>query len=138
MTADESLRLEIYDILGSDEEFRRHFLFDESGYTSLPRDPNARVQLYHYAIAPGGYTNWHLHNGATFFVVLQGQFEAHFEDGTSFSANAGDVYSEPIGKVHRGHNPSSEVINVGIGINLTSPDRDPVTNVTPPLNRGEA
>jgi quercetin dioxygenase-like cupin family protein len=132
MTPEEAIRLEIYDILEHGEQFRRAFLFDTL-YESLPRDPSARVQMYHYSIAPGGYTNWHLHNGATFFLVLQGEFEAHFEDGTRFSAKLGDVYTEPIGKVHRGHNPGSEVPNIGIGINLTSPDREPVTNVTAPV-----
>ncbi len=131
LTTDESLRLEIYDILESDEGFRRAFVFDKL-YESLPRDASARVQVYHYSIAAGAYTNWHLHNGATFFLVLQGEFEAHFEDGTRINAKVGDVYSEPIGKVHRGHNPRSDVPNIGIGINLTSPDREPVTNVPAP------
>ena len=28
-----------------------------------------------------GFTNYHCHNGATFFVALQGIFEAHFQEG---------------------------------------------------------
>ena len=57
------------------------------------------------ALAPKGWTNFHCHNGATFFLALQGVFEAHFEEGILIRAKAGDVYSEPIGKMHRGHNP---------------------------------
>jgi hypothetical protein len=72
-----------------------------------------------YEIAPGQYTNWHCHNGATFFVVLQGQFEAHFEEGVLIRAKAGEVYSEPIARIHRGHNPHPEIANLGIGL----PDR---------------
>jgi hypothetical protein len=26
------------------------------------------VQIYNAEIVPGGYTNWHCHNGAAFFV----------------------------------------------------------------------
>lgn len=131
MDENDSLKLKIHDILEPGQDFRRAVLFDQL-YASLPRDPNARVQMYHYEIAPGCSTNWHLHNGATFFLVLQGEFEAQFEDGTVFKAKAGDVYSEPIGKIHRGHNPSKTLANIGIGVSLTSPDREPVTSVEQP------
>ena len=78
---------------------------------------------------PGGYTNWHCHNGATFFVCTQGLFEAHFQEGTLVKAKAGDVYSEPIAKFHRGHNPHPELVYSCIGLCLTSPDRDHITTV---------
>jgi mannose-6-phosphate isomerase-like protein (cupin superfamily) len=65
----------------------------------------AKVQIYTAEIAPKGWTNFHCDNGATFFLALQGIFEAHFEEGVLVHARAGDVYSEPIGKMHRGHNP---------------------------------
>ena len=71
----------------------------------MPKDPQVKVQIYNAEIAPGGYTNWHCHNGATFFIALQGIFEAEFEEGILVKAKAGDVYSEPIARIHRGHNP---------------------------------
>src|ERR1700739_2860514 len=123
----EDLRLKLYDILEAGQDFKKGMVLEQL-YSSLPRDPEARVQVYHYEIAPGAYTNWHTHNGATFFFCLQGEFEAKFEDGTVLRAKAGEVYSEPIGKLPRGHNPRTDIPNVGIGISLTSPDRDPVTN----------
>jgi quercetin dioxygenase-like cupin family protein len=122
------LRMKLFDILGADDAFKRVVLFDQL-YGSLPKDAEARVQVYHYEIAPGGFTNYHLHNGATFFICLQGEFEAHFEEGILVRAKAGDVYSEPIGKIHRGHNPRKDIANMGLGISLTSSDRDPVTNL---------
>ena len=127
-----NFKLQIEGLLGEDEKFKRFVLFDQL-YASLPRDPEARIQLYHYEIAPGGFTNWHCHNGATFFMVLQGEFEAHFEEGVLVRAKAGDVYSEPIGLMHRGHNPRSDIANIGIGISLTSPDREPVTSALQPF-----
>ncbi len=86
--------------------FHRNLLLDTM-YASLPRDPNVKVQIYNAEIVPGGFTNWHCHNGAAFFVCLQGQFEAHFQEGVLITAKAGDCYSEPIAKFHRGHNPHS-------------------------------
>lgn len=107
--------------------FHRNMLF-EAMYASLPRDANVKVQIYNAEIVPGGYTNWHCHNGAAFFVCLQGMFEAEFEEGILVKAKAGDCYSEPIAKFHRGHNPHPELSYVGIGLMFTSPDRDHVTN----------
>ncbi len=57
--------------------FHRNLLLDML-YASLPRDPQVNVQIYNAEIMPGGYTNRHCHNGAAFFVVLPGLFEAHF------------------------------------------------------------
>ena len=109
----------------------RNVLFDQL-CASLPNDPQVKVQIYNAEIAPGGYTNWHCHNGATFFVALQGIFEAEFQEGILIRAKSGDVYSEPIAKFHRGHNPHPELPYVCIGICLTPPDREHVTNVEKP------
>jgi quercetin dioxygenase-like cupin family protein len=96
---------------------------------SLPKDPAVKVQIYNAEIAPGGYTGWHCHNGATFFIALQGIFEAEFEEGVLVSAKAGDVYSEPVAKFHRGHNPHLELPYLCIGVAITASDREHVTNV---------
>ena len=97
-------------------------------HSELPRDPQVKVQIYNAEIVPGGYTNWHCHNGAAFFVALQGVFEAHFQEGVLVKAKAGECYSEPIAKFHRGHNPHPELPYLCIGVCFTSPDREHVTN----------
>ncbi len=79
---------------------------------STPRcrkTPKQRCRSTPPEIEPKGWTNFHCHNGATFFIALQGIFEAHFEEGVLIRAKAGDVYSEPIGKMHRGHNPHDTI-----------------------------
>ena len=121
------LKLQLSGLVPPGEEFKRNMLFDVM-YASLPRDPQAKVQIYNAEIMPGGFTNWHQHNGPAFFVVLQGIFEAHFQEGILIKAKAGDCYSEPIAKFHRGHNPHHELPYHCIGIALTSPDREHVTN----------
>jgi quercetin dioxygenase-like cupin family protein len=120
------LRLSGY--TGPGRELHRNVLYDQL-FDGLPKDPQAKVQIYNAEIAPGGYTNWHCHNGATFFIALQGVFEAEFEEGVLVKAKAGDVYSEPIGKFHRGHNPDPTTAYLCIGICITPPDREHVTNV---------
>jgi quercetin dioxygenase-like cupin family protein len=124
---DKDLKLKLGGLVPAGHGFFRNILFDQL-YASIPKDPNIKVQIYNAEIVPGGYTNWHCHNGATFFIALQGEFEAHFEEGILVKAKAGDVYSEPIAKFHRGHNPHPTLPYCCIGICLTAPDRDHVTN----------
>ena len=128
---DDELRLRLDGYTKPGYGFHRNQLI-ETLCASLPRDPQAKVQIYNAEIAPGAYTNWHCHNGATFFVVLQGIFEAHFEEGVLIRAKAGDVYSEPIGRMHRGYNPHPSIPFLCIGIALTSPDREHTTTVVQP------
>ena len=117
MTADD-LRLRLSGYTHPGQQLFRNVLFDQL-YEFLPKDPKAKVQIYNAEIAPGGYTNWHRHNGTTFFIALQGTFEAHASDGVLIRASAGDVYSEPAGKVHRGYNPHSELPYLCIGVAIT-------------------
>ena len=126
------LKLRLEGLLKPGEQHTRNILLD-SLYGSLPHDSQAKVLVFSAEITPGGYTNWHCHNGATFFVALQGIFEAQFHDaGLNVHATAGQVYSEPIAKFHRGHNPHPELPYLCIGFCLTSPDRDHVTNILQP------
>ena len=121
------LKLKLSGFVPPGEEFKRNMLLDMM-YASLPRDPQAKVQIYNAEILPGGFTNWHQHNGPAFFVALQGLFEAHFQEGALVKARAGECYVEPIAKFHRGHNPHPELPYLCIGIALTAPDREHVTN----------
>jgi quercetin dioxygenase-like cupin family protein len=121
------LKLKLDGIVPPGGGFSRNVLLEQL-YGSLPRDPQVNLQIYNAEIIPGGYTNWHCHNGAAFFVALQGVFEAHFQEGVLVKAKAGECYSEPIAKFHRGHNPHPELPYLCIGLCFTSPDREHVTN----------
>jgi hypothetical protein len=82
-----ALKLKLDGLVPAGQGFHRNLLFDAM-YASLPRDPQVKVQIYNAEIVPGGYTNWHCHNGAAFFVALQGIFEAHFQEGVLVKAKA--------------------------------------------------
>jgi quercetin dioxygenase-like cupin family protein len=125
------LKLKLSGYVKPGHALHRNVLFEQL-VESIPKDPALKVQVYNAEIAPGGYTNWHCHNGATFFVALEGVFEAQFEEGVLVRASAGDVYSEPIGKFHRGHNPHPSIPYLCIAFCITPPDRDHVTNIDAP------
>ena len=84
------LKLKLDGMVPAGHGFHRNLLFDAM-YASLPRDSQVKVQIYNAEIVPGGFTNWHCHNGAAFFVALQGQFEAHFKEGVLVKAKAGEM-----------------------------------------------
>ena len=122
------LKMKLSGFLRPGEQLYRHVLLDRL-YASIPKDPEVQVLIYNAELAPGGYTNWHCHNGPTFFVALQGLFEAHFRgEGVLVRARAGEVYSEPIGKFHRGYNPHPELPYHCIGFQLTPRGVEHVTN----------
>jgi quercetin dioxygenase-like cupin family protein len=128
---DAELKLRLDGYLKPGQGLHRNILFDQL-CASLPADPQVAVQIYNAEIAPLGYTNWHCHNGATFFIALQGIFEAQFQNGFTLKARAGEVYSEPIGEFHRGYNPHPDLPYLCIAVCLTSPDRPHVTNLAVP------
>ena len=75
-------------VSNDDGYFNYSYNDNDSGYASLPKDPQVKVQIYNAEIAPGGYTNWHRHNGTTFFIALQGIFEAQSSEGASSKQDA--------------------------------------------------
>ena len=58
--------------------------------------------------------------------------KAEFQEGMLIRAKAGDVYSEPIAKFHRGHNPHPDLPYVCIAFCVTPPGCEHVTNVEKP------
>src|SRR5690606_22806052 len=131
LTDYKDLKLQLAGIVPPGQHLFRNMLFDAM-YASLPRDPEARVQIYNAEIVPGGFTNYHCHNGATFFVVLQGRFEAPSQEGVPSRAKAGAGHSRPTATFHRGHNPHPDLAFQCIGVQITSPDREPITNAEKP------
>jgi hypothetical protein len=65
------------------------------------------------------------------YLQSQGIFEAQSSEGVLIRARAGNVYSEPVGKIHRGYNPHSELPYLCIGVAITPADQDHVTEVSP-------
>jgi quercetin dioxygenase-like cupin family protein len=117
-------------LLPADAPHVRKILYEEA-YEHLPRDPSVAIVVYIGVHNPKSYTAWHYHNGSSFFAVLQGRIEVEFEDEVRSFA-AGDVYAEPIGKIHRAHNPDPAVKFVCVGFNATPPDREMVVSVEAP------
>lgn len=105
----------------------RQVLFDEIE-RRLPRDSEARVNIQLSELNPDRTASWHIHNGVVYFVVLRGAVTLQYE-GSSEHYSAGDVYTEPIGVVHRALNPHAEIAAAFVGFWVTAADRPHVTEV---------
>jgi quercetin dioxygenase-like cupin family protein len=105
----------------------RKVLYEEP-YELLPRDPTVSVNVYVGIIKAGARNAYHYHNGTSFFAVIQGRLRIEFQDEVR-EYSAGDVYCEPIGKIHRAENPDPEVDFICIGFNVTAPEREMVVNL---------
>src|SRR5258708_32860932 len=99
----ESLRIQLSGFLPPGKSHSRKMRFEEI-YESLPKDASVRVGVYTSEIAPGWATDWHLHNGAGFFVMLQGRVTIEFKEPLR-PYQAGAAYAAPIGVLHRPVNP---------------------------------
>ena len=60
--------------------------------------------------------------------MIQGRIRIEFEDEVVEHV-AGEVYTEPIGKVHRAENPDADVDFVCISFNVTAQAREMVVNL---------
>lgn len=125
-----TLTLKLTGLLPDDGSHVRRVLFDEIE-RRLPRDSEARVNVQLSELNPGRTASWHVHNGVVHFVVLRGLVTLQYED-RSEHYSAGDVYTEPIGVVHRAFNPHGRIPASLIGFWVTAADRPHVTEVGAP------
>ena len=126
----ETLALQVTGLLPEDGSHIRQVLFDEIE-SRLPRDPEARINIQLSELNPGRTASWHVHNGIVYFVLLRGMVSLQYE-GRTEHYTAGDVYTEPIGVVHRALNPHPEIPAALIGFWLTAADRPHITEVSAP------
>jgi quercetin dioxygenase-like cupin family protein len=124
------LRLDLTSVVPAGEPYIRHLVLDEISEL-LPKEPRVRVGMYVAGIQPGAAVEWHVHNGAVFFLVIQGRVTLQYEHGEEHY-QAGDAYSEPIGQIHRALNPHESVEAVLFGFAATAADRQHVINVGAP------
>jgi quercetin dioxygenase-like cupin family protein len=126
----ESLTLRTVGLLTDDQPHIRQTLFDEIE-SRLPRDPEARINVQLSELNPGRTASWHVHNGVVYFVVIRGLVSLQYE-GRTEHYSAGDVYTEPVGVVHRAFNPHSGIPASLIGFWVTASDRPHITEAGEP------
>jgi len=125
-----SLTLQLTGLLAEEENHVRQVLFDEIE-ARLPRDQEARVNIQLSELNPGRTASWHVHNGVVYFALLRGLVSLQYE-GLTEHYSAGEVYTEPVGVVHRAVNPHPEIPASLIGFWVTASDRPHITETNAP------
>jgi quercetin dioxygenase-like cupin family protein len=126
----DTLALQLTGLLPPDGSHIRQTLLNTIE-TRLPRDPEARINIQLSELGPGRTASWHVHNGIVYFVLLRGIITLQY-DGRSEHFSAGDVYTEPIGVVHRAFNPHPDIAAALVGFWVTAADRPHITDVGEP------
>ncbi len=126
----DSLTLRTVGLLSEDQTHIRQTLYDEIE-ARLPREPEARINVQLSELEPGRTASWHVHNGIVYFVVLRGLVSLQYE-GRSEHYSAGDVYTEPVGVVHRAFNPHTGIPASFLGFWITAADRPHLTETSDP------
>jgi len=128
--ADDSLRLRLTSLVPPGGRHLRQVLFDQIE-RRLPRDPEARVNVNLSELAPGQAADWHVHNGPVWFLVVQSIVSLEYQDHVEHH-RSGEVYTEPIGVVHRARNPHDELAAAFVGFWVTAADRPHLAAVAEP------
>lgn len=123
----DDLVLKLTGIVPDGRSHFRQVLHDEIE-RRLPRDAESRVNIQLSELNPGKTASWHVHNGIVYFVLLRGAVTLQYE-GRSEHHVAGDVYTEPIGVVHRAFNPHPNLPAAFVGFWVTAADRPHITEV---------
>ena len=126
----DSLALQLTGLLPEGGNHVRQVLLDQIE-TRLPRDPETRVNIQLSELNPGKTASWHIHNGVVYFVLLRGLITLQYE-GRSEHYSAGDVYTEPIGVVHRASNPHPDIPASLVGFWVTAADRPHISETGAP------
>jgi quercetin dioxygenase-like cupin family protein len=126
----DTMALQLTGLLAADGSHIRQTLLDTIE-TRLPRDPEAMINIQLSELGPGRTASWHVHNGIVYFVLVRGIVTLQYE-GRSEHYSAGDVYTEPIGVVHRAFNPHPDIPAALVGFWVTASDRLHITEVGKP------
>ncbi len=128
--ADDQLRLALTGLVPPGGRHHRQVLFDEIE-RRLPRDPESRVNVNLSELMPGQAADWHVQNGPVWFLVVRGIVTLEYEDHVEHY-RCGEVYSEPIGVVHRARNPHASLPAAFVGFWITAADRPHLAAVAQP------
>jgi quercetin dioxygenase-like cupin family protein len=125
-----TLALQITDLVPEGGSHVRQVLHDEIE-ARLPRESVTRINIQLSELNPGKTATWHIHNGVVYFVLLRGLVTLQYE-GRSEHYSPGQVYTEPIGVVHRALNPHPTIAASLVGFWVTPVDRPHITETDEP------
>jgi quercetin dioxygenase-like cupin family protein len=92
-------------------------------------DDGVPVVLYHVAFDDGGRTNWHVHSGAQWLLVLEGRVRVQRWGEAAHIVAAGDVVVIAPGEKHwHGAAPGGPGVHLAVNVDVTTEWLEPVSD----------
>lgn len=130
----DDLHMQLTGLASENEPFARRVIW-EMLEDRLPRGAQSRVRIHISNVIPGGWSSWHVHNGPSYHLLLQGRVvlerageENEAPDWRTVPTyaeeyKAGDAFAEPVGIPHRAGNPDPETTLVVVTFHCAEIDR---------------
>jgi len=92
-------------------------------------DAGTPVHIYKVAFEPGGRTNWHVHSGPQWLLVIEGRVRAQSYGDRVVDLGLGDAVVFAPGEKHwHGAVPGARGVHLAVNVNLTTEWLAPVTD----------
>lgn len=101
----------------------------EARMSRLASDENGvPVHVYRVEFEPGGRTNWHIHTGPQWLLVVEGRIRVQVWGQPAQDVAAGDAVVIPPGEKHwHGALPDASGVHLAVNVNATTEWLEPVT-----------
>jgi len=92
-------------------------------------DAGTPVHIYKVAFEPGGRTNWHVHSGPQWLLVIEGQVRVQSHGDRLVDLGVGDAVVFAPGEKHwHGAVPGARGVHLAVNVNLTTEWLEPVAD----------
>lgn len=131
----DKLHLQLHGLWSDEDPHFRKIMFEFLD-DRLPKGAQARVRFHMNNIRPNAWAEWHIHNGPSYHLVLQGRVAIErigeepptpawrYRPDYMPEYHAGQAFTEPVGLVHRAGNPDSKVEVVSVSFLICEIDRN--------------
>ena len=87
------------------------------------------VHVYHVEFGDGGRTNWHVHSGAQWLLVIQGRIRVQVSGEPALDVDAGDAVMFPPGEKHwHGATPGGGGAHLAVNVSVKTDWLEPVSD----------
>ncbi len=100
-----------------------------TGLLASSDDPGASVHVYRVEFDKGGRTNWHIHSGPQWLLIVEGRVRIQKWGERALEVEAGDAVVIAAGEKHwHGAAPGSRGTHLAVNVNVTTEWLEEVTD----------
>jgi quercetin dioxygenase-like cupin family protein len=105
------------------------FVGDASMKRLAASEDGTPVHVYHVEFADGARTNWHIHSGAQWLMIVEGSIRIQTQGERAIDTVAGDAIVIAPGEKHwHGARPGGRGVHIAINVDATTEWLEPVSD----------